>query len=216
VEKTLRWKLAQKLELKWWERYLENKDRSDYLQWKRKYWLDLLATLSPEFKIEPAQKILDTGCGPAGIFIALEGMDVTAIDPLLDQYGEKIDHFKKAQYPYCTFENLGLEELNKSKVFDVVCCLNVINHVRNLEQSMDKLWESVKPSGHLLLSIDGHNFQVLKHIFRLLPGDVLHPQQYDLQEYQDLINARGGTIVKTVLLKREKLFNHHLILARKA
>lgn len=215
MEKTKRWKIAQKLELKWWERYLSSKDKGEYLAWKRNYWLELLKTVEPELSLEKGQSVLDAGCGPAGMFIALPKQKVTAIDPLLDSYASNIDHFEKSDYPGVDFQSIGLEEYRTAEKFDLVCCLNVINHVRNIDLAMDNLWDAVKPGAYFLLSIDGHNYSGFKKLFRALPGDLLHPQQYDLAEYEKLVTDRGGEILKTVLLKEEFFFNHYLVLGRK-
>ena len=35
---TMKWKLAQFLELIWWKRYLRKKKVSEYVVWKKEYW----------------------------------------------------------------------------------------------------------------------------------------------------------------------------------
>jgi len=215
MEKSIRWRLAQKLELQWWKRYLRDKDPSDYLEWKRNYWLDLLQKLEPELSLNPNQKVMDAGCGPAGIFIALPDLKVCASDPLLDAYDQNISHFKREDYSEVEFRKEGLEELKDSEMFDKVFCLNVINHVRNIEVAMDNLWRAVRPGGNLVLSIDAHNKPLFKSLFRLLPGDLLHPQQYDLSEYESMITSRGGKIEKKVLMKEEFFFDYWVLVGRK-
>ena len=42
---TLRWKIAQAAEIRWWQRYLKNKPTADYAAWKRQYWRDLLTEI---------------------------------------------------------------------------------------------------------------------------------------------------------------------------
>ena len=43
------------------------------------------------------------------------------------------------------------------------------------------------------------NFQLLKYIFRLLPGDILHPHQFDLEEYKGMLKKAGFQIEKVML-----------------
>ena len=76
-----RWKVAQKAEIGWWKRYLKKKPVGDYIEWKRKYWTEFLSSVSDVIDVDQDHEILDAGCGPAGIFIILEGNKVTAIDP---------------------------------------------------------------------------------------------------------------------------------------
>ncbi len=209
----LRWKIAQKAELKWWQRYLSKKPKADYLSWKAAYWKTFLQQIGLAMK--PEECILDAGCGPAGIFMILNNQKVVALDPLLDSYEKKLEHFDKSDYKNVEFVNQSLEDYDPGKTFDKVFCLNAINHVADLDLCIDKLLQLIKPGGHLILSVDAHNFKALKPIFRMIPGDILHPHQYDLQEYQDMLTDRGITISTTVLYKKEFLFNYYILIGTK-
>lgn len=213
---TWRWKIAQWAEIRWWENYLKKKDKHEYAQWKSNYWTNLLGTLGDDFKVPKGASVLDAGCGPSGIFTIFPNQKVTAIDPLLNQYTEKLAYFDKTEYPYVDFICTGLEAYQAKKSFDVVCCMNVINHVKDIAGSTDNLVASLKSGGQLLLTIDAHNYGFFKHIFRALPGDILHPHQYDLAEYEDMLTKRGLTILKTVLIQDAFFFDHYLILAEKS
>ena len=130
----LRWKIAQAAEIRWWQRYLKNKNTSDYATWKKAYWTKLLSEIGLSALLNPntaAQKILDAGCGPAGIFMVLTPQhQVTALDPLLNDYEKKLAHFKQIFYPDVTFVSKSLESFDAEKQnFDTVFCLNAINHV---------------------------------------------------------------------------------------
>lgn len=215
MEKGIRWKIAQQLELRWWNRYLKGKDKESYLKWKSEYWNNLNAQLEPELQLDQSLNILDAGCGPAGMFIVLDEHQVDAVDPLLNSYESDIAHFDSKDYPFTQFISEGLEEFQPAKTYDLVYCLNAINHVRNLELAMDNLWSTVKPGGTLAFSIDAHNYSLFKTIFRLLPGDLLHPQQFDEEEYTQMLRKRGAKILKRVGLKKEFFFEHVLLLAKK-
>ena len=208
---SLKWKIAQSLEIRWWQRYLKSKSPEEYLSWKRDYWNNFLKKI--EVEVEENAAILDAGCGPAGIFIYFPKQEVTALDPLLDQY-DSLPHFSKSDYKNVNFLSSPLEEADLKK-YDYIFCLNAINHVADLETSMDKIVESIKPGGQLILSIDAHNFKGLKHIFRLLPGDALHPHQYDKKEYQTMLTARGLQIKNEVLIKHEFIFDYWALVASK-
>ncbi|MDF1868265.1 MAG: methyltransferase domain-containing protein [Saprospiraceae bacterium] len=209
----LRWKIAQAIEFRWWQQYLKKKPVSDYLAWKKDYWKTFLEKID----IHPIKedKILDVGCGPAGIFIVLPDVEVDAVDPLLDQYEENLPHFNKENYPNTIFLTTPFEDLNSAKKYDKIFCLNAINHVSDLKKCFQKLNELLGENGTLILSIDAHNYSLFKYIFRALPGDILHPHQYDLSEYKDMVSDLGMTIQKTVLYKQEFFFNYHIIIAKK-
>ena len=228
---TFRWKIAQAAEIRWWQRYLKNKPTTDYTVWKTDYWQKLLAEIGlsalntegghiPHSTVvnripNPESRILDAGCGPAGIFMIFKNQKVDALDPLLDEYEATLPHFKKSLYPNVQFYSQSLESFKKQNTYDAVFCLNAINHVADLSRCFDILVASAKKGGKLIVSIDAHNFPMLKHIFQALPGDILHPHQYDLAEYQSMLTERGCTIDNVILKKHEFIFNYYVLVATK-
>lgn len=209
---TLRWRLAQFLEIRWWQRYLSRRNPASYLEWKRNYWRAFLRKSG--LQIPPGIAVLDAGCGPAGIFIVLDEQRVHALDPLLPEYAARLPHFSPGDYPQVRFFPQALEHFDPGLRYDLVFCLNAINHVSDLSRSLDQLAKLTRPGGQLALSVDVHHYDFLKKAFRLLPGDVLHPQQHDLKEYEAMLCARGFELEKTLLLKKEGIFSYYLLLAR--
>ena len=210
---SLRWKIAQAAEIRWWQNYLKKKPKADYLVWKKNYWQTLLEKLN--LKFSAGEKILDAGCGPAGMFMVLDDYETDAMDPLLKDYEEKLEHFTQAQYPKIRFFSEPLETFSPKKKYTKVFCLNAINHVADLDLSFDKLIDFTEDGGTLIVSIDAHNHGFFKKIFRLLPGDILHPHQYDLAEYQKMLTDRGCTIEQSVLYNEEFFFNYFILVAKK-
>ena len=209
----LRWKLAQYFEKRWWKNYLRNKPVDDYRVWKKEYWKKLLA--AGEISLANDCKVLDAGCGPAGVFMVLENQQVTAVDPLLNDYEVQLQHFKKSDYKNAEFINSPIENFKRENYFDFIFCMNAINHVQEYETAMSNLTESLKPNGFFIMTIDAHNFSFFKYLFRAIPGDILHPYQYDVEEYKSHLLRREVVIEKIVLLKKEFFFNHYLIAGKK-
>jgi SAM-dependent methyltransferase len=208
-----RWQWAQKAELKWWKQYLRRQEPAEYLHRKAMYWRRVLE--SAGFAPQPGERVLDAGCGPAGIFIILQDQEVDAVDPLLDAYEAELTVFYKKNYPHVRFFAEALEAFRPPVAYPTVYCLNAVNHVRDIEKSFDVLAQAVAPGGTLLLSVDAHRFRFLKHLFRLLPGDILHPQQFDDAEYRAMMEQRGFVIRRKIILKQELLFRHYLYTAQK-
>ena len=220
---SLRWQLAQWFELQWWRGYLSGKDKEQYYTWKRQYWNDLLAQIADVLPYREAGVIADLGCGPAGIFIAFtpkspEGgfntssqWRVTAVDPLLDTYAETLPFFDKDDFPNTTFINQKLEDFQPPEKFDIVFCMNAINHVADIDLAYDRLINATRNGGYVVVSIDAHNHSFFKRLFRLIPGDILHPHQYDLEEYEAFMTKRGCTILKKQLIKKEFFFSHYVV-----
>ncbi len=213
MKNELRWKVAQAAEIRWWQNYLRKKPKKDYLKWKHAYWVDLIEQTG--LPVNEGAQVLDAGCGPAGVFMALEKCQVDAVDPLLDTYEEKLDHFKKQDYPHVQFYHAPLETFSPDQSYDQIYCLNAINHVADLALCFDKLVSMTKPGGDLVVSIDAHNFSFFKHLFRLLPGDILHPHQFDLEEYEAMLTARNCTIKKSLLFKKEFFFNYFVLVVKR-
>lgn len=210
MKKTLKWNLAQKAELKWWENYLKGKDVEQYHTWKKQYWQKLLDIIEPTCPVKPGMDVLDAGCGPAGIFMNLSLCNVDAVDPLVDEYEKNLAHFKRSNYPNTQFFSLPIEKYSTTKKYDVIFCMNAINHVSDINFSYDLLAGMVKPGGKLVVTIDAHNHAFFKYLFRAVPGDILHPHQYDLKEYEHFITDRGFKMIQTEKLKHEFFFDHYM------
>ncbi|MBK7873578.1 MAG: methyltransferase domain-containing protein [Saprospiraceae bacterium] len=191
---------------------MQHKDKSEYLAAKKAYWQRFLKTL--QIDIHPNERILDAGCGPAGIFIILNEYSVDAIDPLLDYY-ERLPHFNKRDYPNVQFYNKSLERVDNQGYYNIIFCLNAINHVADLSKSLDNLVGMLASNGRLIISIDVHKNNFLKHIFRLIPGDILHPHQHGVADYLQMLEQRGCKIEKTICLKQGRIFDYYAIIIKK-
>jgi 2-polyprenyl-6-hydroxyphenyl methylase/3-demethylubiquinone-9 3-methyltransferase len=216
MQSTIKWKIAQFAEIRWWKNYLKHQTVADYLRYKRQYWHDFLHKIDPHFSLPAQARVLDAGCGPAGIFIVFDRQQVTAVDPLLGHYERELPHFSPAQYPYAHFVESPLEAFMPDAPFAHVFCLNAINHVSDLAGALDRLAACVAPGGTLYLSIDAHNHDWLKWIFRALPFDILHPHQYSLREYAGMLEERGMKIAQEIRYSKHPIFDYYLLVARKA
>lgn len=218
----IRWRIAQHFEQYWWRRYLHGKDWPTYYQWKCGYWNNLLqqaTTLSPELGVELSQgnkNILDAGCGPAGIYMVLDKHTVTAIDPLLDTYGHWLEHFKPSSYPWTNFRNLPLELFKTREPFDIVFCMNALNHVADINQATEKLMAATAQGGFVVLTLDVHIYPLAQKVFRMVPGDILHPHQYTLDGYFALFKSHGLHLQGNLTLRPGRLFGHELLVFRKS
>lgn len=207
-----RWKIAQAAEWRWWKRYLKGKNPEEYLHWKRQYWRTLIQEL--QLDLPSRIRCLDAGCGPAGIFMVLEQQVVAAVDPLLERYEAELAHFDHKNYPWVHFASQPLEVFEPQQPFDCVFCLNAINHVEDLELCWKRLKAAVKPGGTLVVSIDAHNHIFFKHLFRWLPGDILHPHQYDLEEYQQMVTQDGWKLQQVHLKDQHFFFNYYVLVVK--
>ncbi|NDC41437.1 MAG: methyltransferase domain-containing protein, partial [Chitinophagia bacterium] len=175
---TLRWKLAQFFEIIWWRRYLRGQPVDSYLADKKKYWNRILDSIAGTVTVAPGDTVIDMGCGPSGIYMMFPNNVVTAVDPLLNDYERDLDVFSQSLYPNVNFVTATIEDYTSNKTYDKVFCMNAINHVSDIEAGFRKLAELCAPRGKIIVTIDAHNNSLMKGIFRIGPGDVLHPHQY--------------------------------------
>ena len=215
MQTSLKWKIAQFAEIRWWKQYLGNKSVEDYHAYKTDYWKGFLNQIQEDFQFQPNDKILDAGCGPAGLFIILPDNEVTAVDPLLGKYAENLPHFAQSNYPNVTFVESGLEGFKAENQFDHTFCLNCINHVADLPKALDNLVAATKKGGKIYLSIDAHNHSFLKWLFRAVPLDILHPHQYDLEEYSEMLKSRNCSIQQEIRYNKRTIFDYYLLVAEK-
>jgi len=201
-----RWRLAQFFELQWWKRYLRKKNKEAYLKWKKNYWKGFLKKM--ELEIPARARCLDAGCGPAGIFTCLAGRPLDAVDPLLDLYEQWTGCFSRADYPEVQFISLPLEQFRSSKPYAYIFCLNALNHFENLQTGLELLQSHSRPETQVIISIDCHRYNLAKWIFRICQGDILHPQQHSIRDYERMIEAMGGEICKKVLIKSTFWFDY--------
>jgi 2-polyprenyl-3-methyl-5-hydroxy-6-metoxy-1,4-benzoquinol methylase len=212
----IKWEIAQYLEIRWWNRYLKNKTANDYLKWKKDYWKGFLQQIQLGNELLENKNILDAGCGPTGIFCLLDslGCSITAIDPLFGKYRD-LQHFRPGKYQNTRFLKVGLEEFRDEGGFDLIFCLNVINHVRSLDKAIGNLYKLLKPGGQLIISMDVHRFLLFKKILQLLPLDIMHPHQFGLREYRCMLEDAGFNILQNIGIKKSRIFNYHCIVAIK-
>lgn len=207
-----RWNIAQYFEKRWWRRYLSRKKPHDYITWKKAYWLDFLKKLNLE--IPKGDSVLDIGTGPAGIQMVLHECSVYAIDPLIGDYLQ-LEHFKPEMYPWTHFEVSGIESFNAPFRFQNIFCLNVINHVHDIQLAHEKIYNSLQNDGLLVLSIDCHRYRLLMWLLKMIPLDILHPHQYSLRGYETLLHNAGIKVEKQVVLKKGWIFDYWVLIGRK-
>jgi 2-polyprenyl-6-hydroxyphenyl methylase/3-demethylubiquinone-9 3-methyltransferase len=210
--RSTRWRLAQYLEHRWWRRYLRDKPPETYLRQKNRYWKRVLEEL--ELPVREGERVLDAGCGPAGIFIHLRDRQrVTALDPLLDEY-EKLPVFKRSGYPEVRFIQNSLETVPTLEPFDTIYCFNAINHVADWDASLDALTALARPGSRLVITSDVHRHAWLLPVFRGLPGDLLHPQQHTASDYTRALTLRGWRIDRERVLRTEAIFEYRAWVCR--
>lgn len=157
--------------------------------------------------------ILDYGCGVGTIdlYLATQGHSVTGID--ISPIAIKIANENKINfglYKNCTF--LTLEDRKKMKVlkqFDLILCLEVIEHIRNDEKLICLLVNECKPEGTLIISTPSKNAPLFKlGVLKEFDKEVGHFRRYRPEQLIDLIERAGLKISE--LIKNEGIIRNSL------
>jgi len=104
------------------------------------------------------KKIMDVGCGPRG---SLEWADMVAervgLDTLADKYVKLEGKHHKMKYVQAGTESIPFD----AEYFDVVSSFNSLDHVDNLDNSIEEIMRVVKPGGYFLLISDIHSYPTI-------------------------------------------------------
>src|SRR5690606_1438088 len=156
---------------RWWDRNSEFKPLHDINPLRANY-IDQRSPVA-------GRKLLDVGCG-GGILaeaMAQRGADVTGIDmgeaPLAVARLHALESGVKVDYRHSTAEDLVLE---KAGAFDIVTCLEMLEHVPDPSSIVAACAQLAKPGGDIYFSTINRNpkayaFAVLgaEYFLRLLP-----------------------------------------------
>ncbi|GGM26799.1 bifunctional 2-polyprenyl-6-hydroxyphenol methylase/3-demethylubiquinol 3-O-methyltransferase UbiG [Pseudomonas asuensis] len=156
---------------RWWDRESEFKPLHD-INPLRVNWIDQHANLA-------GKKVLDVGCG-GGILseaMAVRGADVTGIDmgeaPLSVAQLHQLESGVPVSYRRITAEDLAAEAPG---TYDVVTCMEMLEHVPDPASVIQACKTLVKPGGHVFFSTINRNpksylFAIVgaEYVLRLLP-----------------------------------------------
>jgi 2-polyprenyl-6-hydroxyphenyl methylase/3-demethylubiquinone-9 3-methyltransferase len=160
------------LAARWWDTQGEFRPLHE-INPLRANWIDERAPVA-------GRRLIDVGCG-GGILaeaMAIRGADVTGIDmgegPLSVARLHQLESGVEVDYRRCTAEEMAQEAPAQ---FDVVCCLEMLEHVPDPGAVIRACAELVRPGGDLFFSTINRNpkaylFAIVgaEHILRLLPA----------------------------------------------
>jgi 2-polyprenyl-6-hydroxyphenyl methylase / 3-demethylubiquinone-9 3-methyltransferase len=142
-----------------------------------------------------ASRVVDIGCGGGILSEALAGCgaDVTGVDmaegPLAVARLHQVETGAKVEYRKTTAEELAQE---KAGQYDVVTCLEMLEHVPSPAQTVASAAALAKPGGHVFFSTINRNpksflFAIVgaEYLLRLLPAGTHEYQKFILPSELD-------------------------------
>ncbi|AQA19448.1 bifunctional 3-demethylubiquinol 3-O-methyltransferase/2-polyprenyl-6-hydroxyphenol methylase [Halioglobus japonicus] len=162
----------EELASRWWDRNSEFKPLHDINPLRANY-IDLLSPVA-------GKRLVDVGCG-GGILaeaMAQRGANVTGIDmgeaPLSVAKLHGLESGVEVDYFQSTAEALAE---NEPAAFDIVCCLEMLEHVPDPGAIIQACADMAKPGANLYFSTINRNLKAYafaivgaEHILRLLPA----------------------------------------------
>ena len=134
-------------ELRYWTKRKRAEGTLENTHFKRYY--TTLFDLEPESYT--GKRILDVGCGPRGsLEWATMAAERVGLDPLADSYLELGASAHEMSYVNANSEEIPFADGH----FDVVCTFNCLDHVNDLDETIDELIRVLAPGGLLLLLTD--------------------------------------------------------------
>lgn len=173
-----RWLEAQELEA-------AEESTGDIREWVRvrtKTWTQLLDSLDAQGLLKKKDRVLDVGGKATTIFLALSGGHRYAVDPVYKDLLEQHPFLRELeQYQGVAFVALPVEELDEEP-FDLIFCINMLDHVRDYELVASKLVQLLSPGGVLVLIVDCYADKVVRDVIRWFDVDVPHPHHFVIED----------------------------------
>lgn len=132
-------------------RYWKTRADAEGVMYNRHY----EALFTTAFALEPAfyqgKRVIDIGCGPRGsLEWAHMASERIGLDPLAEEYLKIGARAHKMQYIAAGSEAIPLPD----RYFDIVTCLNALDHVDDLDATIREIKRITKSGGHFLLSTE--------------------------------------------------------------
>ncbi|MCK4478263.1 class I SAM-dependent methyltransferase [Candidatus Bathyarchaeota archaeon] len=134
------------------------------------------------------KNILEVGCGPA---VAIHGLGQAGLRLGIDPLAGELRHF----YPNSTNNIRGMGEYLpfKDETFDVVLCVNVLDHVQNPFAVLKEMQRCLKRGGTLVLWLQ--TFHILRAIRKALSlVDAPHPHHFRDSDVSFMLQEIGYNI----------------------
>ena len=151
--------------------------------------------------------VLDIGCGGGLIseLLAKKNGNVTGIDENIYNIKQAREHAKIGSIKI-NYKNQSLDTFYKKnkKKYDLILCLEVLEHVNDVKKTLDKISELMKPGATLILSTINRNLKSL--IFAKIFGEyVLNWIPVGTHQFEKFLKPEE--IVELLKLKKIEIKN---------
>lgn len=157
------WNDSQSHEAKYW-RGQANGGEEQYHRWG--WYTKVCFPLYFRKKRFDGLSVADVGSGPRGVLHWISAAKKMAIDPLMAQFiadGHRVDD-NGVNVATCRIEEVGTIF---PASFDVVFCLNCLDHCQDPAKGIEQLVAMLKPGGELVICVDMRHPDDLDHLHKI-------------------------------------------------
>lgn len=202
------WSKAQCLEKEWWSQETTLKKHTSLVRpshgiarASKEFWgqyVDILRrnNIFPE----QFQRVLDVGCGPTGILMAIDATMKCGVDTLIGSYKQLYKLDQSVNYFSCMGEALCFQK----KSMDIVFCINALDHCAHPRKVLAEIRRVLKSEGHFMLVVSTYSdlrfISVLAECIlksRLLGKAILHPHTFSKKKMLALLDEAGFSVIET-------------------
>ncbi|MBU4501896.1 MAG: class I SAM-dependent methyltransferase [Nanoarchaeota archaeon] len=177
--KSTRWSSTERF-------YGEEKEIEEFeIKFRKGRYKVLLEYIEPilKIKIDEDTRVLEVGCGYVPFVSILTKGNLYALDP-----------FSIPKVPgNFRFEKTGVEDYKADAKFDLLFSLNVIDHVKNMNEAIRKISDLTMDKGYLILSLCTYNDNLSKLFFRYTNRwfDKPHPYHFDKEDFVETVQKNS-------------------------
>lgn len=139
----------------------------------------------------PFQSFLDVGCGPGDFLATVRRVAPQTTKMVGADFSPAVVEKNRRAVPGVRFELLDIQKGSLAEQFDLVSCLEVIEHLDDRARAFTHLTSMVAPGGHLLISCPTGRVYETERRF----GHTSHPTLRELKEHA---RANGLEVVRSV------------------
>jgi len=198
-----RWIKAQEEELECWTSISQKIQNEKYQDKKREYWVKVLNKIGLQVSDIEKHKTIEVGAGPSGLFILAQNFtNWVLLDPLIDQYAKINTTITK----FSTI-NSDLESVELKDQFDIIVAINCIDHCDDINQFLEKLRNTCKTDGKVILAVNTHQNDWSAFIWQKANRFIEphHPYHFTKAGYERLLSTQFD-IEQTVDIEDEVIW----------